>query len=291
MLPKRERSAPSRTAELSAALEDLRRLPASRPELAGPAETLAAVLEAVFRTPDPGAPPLDDGSLRAVGEAVARGVPALRAVDLPVDSGRLAARVEDILAALDKRNPAARALRRALERDPSRVEAWGRAILAGCADEAEGDWQASSLDPRLVAAIVRLAWLPPLARWSQALADTIANSGRRGGNCPLCGASPLLAEARGLEARRILRCGRCAAEWPGLRLGCNACGLDDPHQLRVLAVEGEADRYRLASCLACGSRLIIVATLAPLSPPALIVAELATIHLLTLPDPQAHGTA
>jgi hypothetical protein len=44
-------------------------------------------------------------------------------------------------------------------------------------------------------------------------------------------------------------------------------------------VEGEQDRFRLAICQRCGFRLKIVATLTPLSPPSLLVAELAAIHL------------
>ena len=33
------------------------------------------------------------------------------------------------------------------------------------------------------------------------------------GYCPLCGAWPALAEVRGIERSRYLRCGRCGAEW------------------------------------------------------------------------------
>ena len=85
--------------------------------------------------------------------------------------------------------------------------------------------------------------------------------------------------SRGLEGRRILRCGLCAAEWPGDRLRCTSCGEADSRALRSTYVEGEGDRFRLACCDRCGLALKVVSTLAPLSPPGLLVTELATVHL------------
>src|SRR5205823_506094 len=99
------------------------------------------------------------------------------------------------------------------------------------------------------------------------------------GECPNCGSPPGLAESRGLEQRRYWRCGLCAADWPGERLRCPFCGQTDHRNLHYRFVEGEQGRHRLALCDTCGGRLRVVATLAPVSAPGLLVVELATAHL------------
>ena len=81
-----------------------------------------------------------------------------------------------------------------------------------------------------------------------------------------------------MEGLRFLRCGTCAADWPGRRLGCVACGEEDWRAVRTLSVEGEESRSRLIACESCGFRLKVVPTLAPLSAPGLVVADLATLH-------------
>jgi hypothetical protein len=268
---------PARPDSLVRALDDLRRLVASRPELRGPAATLSVVMEAVFRRPEPVPTPPTEARIGDVET-------------LAVDRLGLVERARALGEALRATNSSADRLLGVIDSDPSRLEAWGRMILAGRGDAAVSEWEAGGLAVELVAAVVRLAWLPSLSAWSQALTGAIERSGRVGGVCPVCGSAPLLAEARGLEARHFLRCGRCAAEWPAARLGCPACGKDDPRSWGTIAFENQAERYRLGCCRGCGFRLKIVATLAPLSTPALLVAELATLHLDALPGPADQGT-
>ena len=105
----------------------------------------------------------------------------------------------------------------------------------------------------------------------------------RRGDCPNCGEPPLLAESRGLEQRRFLRCGLCAADWPADRLRCPSCGESDPRALRTLDVEGQEGKARLVRCGSCGSGLKVASTFAPFTAPGLLVADLATIHLDFLP--------
>lgn len=52
-----------------------------------------------------------------------------------------------------------------------------------------------------------------------------------------------------------------------------------PDRCRTLFVEGEANARRLIHCERCGIRLEVVSTLKPLSPSAIAVAELESIHL------------
>ena len=101
---------------------------------------------------------------------------------------------------------------------------------------------------------------------------------------PNCGGPPLLAETRGLEAKRYLRCGICAADWPFARLRCPACDTTDHRKLATRFAEGEGERYKLALCESCGYQIRVVATLEALSIPGLLVAELATSHLAYLAE-------
>src|SRR5438552_1345771 len=48
-------------------------------------------------------------------------------------------------------------------------------------------------------------------------------SGWSRGYCPVCGAWPVLAELRGLERTRCLRCGRCGVDWQRPWLACVYC--------------------------------------------------------------------
>jgi FdhE protein len=133
---------------------------------------------------------------------------------------------------------------------------------------------------------VRLTLLPTLAHSSAAYEPIIEARGGTGPVCPCCGEWALLAESRGLERRRFLRCGRCALGWPMARLGCPSCG-PGPGPDRAMvsrSFEGQSERYRLLSCGLCGLRLKVLATLDRLTPPGLLVAELATLHLDQIPD-------
>jgi len=140
------------------------------------------------------------------------------------------------------------------------------------------------LEPALVESVLRLVLLPGLADWSQQVCVQLTEGIWPSGQCPICGSGPALAESRGLEQRRRLRCDRCAADWPGEHFRCPFCCESDHRALRYTFVPGEQDRYRLSICDRCGGRIKIIATLAPLSPPGLLVAELAAIHLDLIDD-------
>lgn len=237
--------------DLAAALDDLAHLAGSRPVLAGPAGMLARVLSAAFST-------RDDDRGRSAG-----GFPSF-----DPDASPLRRRALAILTALAPENPAARNLHRAIRRGDVDLLGWAKEVMAG-QTEAVSSWG----DPGLAATVLRLTLLPSLSRLDDSPSEAT------GGPCPRCRSVPLLAELRGLEREVRLRCGLCAADWPGGRLLCPTCGESDHRKLSTRHVEGEADRCRLLLCATCGGRLKLVATLAPLSPPALIVADLATIHL------------
>jgi hypothetical protein len=261
--------------DLASALADLDRLRRERPELDSPARALADVLVATFSEPDSSAAYDDESSETLLDRARAEGRPVFAISPPMLVSRTLARRAMRICDALRSEDPRAKPLRRAIRSGRIDLAKLGGAILT----DAPPSLDDPSLDPDLTASVLRLALLPTLASASQGLGRRRGDDGRSRGDCPNCGGPPLLAESRGLEQARFLRCGLCAAEWPTLRLRCPTCGTEDPAKLRSAFVEGEESRFRLLLCDRCGTRLKVVSTLVPLSPPALLVAELATVHL------------
>jgi hypothetical protein len=258
--------------EVTSALVNLDRLARELPELAGSAHVLFRALSTVFREAETSAPAPD---VMRVVECARSGVPFFTASP-PVFDARALRRT-------------ARALGRALKDDvpsaaafsqvdvPAWADAWVRgdmAELGACADR-------SGLDPVEALSLLRLVVWPALTARTTALDAARTEGVWPGGRCPDCGGrSPMLVESRGLEGSRHARCGTCAGEWTVPRLGCPVCGEADPRRLRSIFVEGEATRRSIAACETCRARVAVVATLARLSAPALLVAELEGLPLL-----------
>jgi hypothetical protein len=259
--------------DVQQALAEVERLAAERDELADTARTLQRLLVATFGVPDPDPPPAWAGP-----SGTSAGRPAFAVAPPTLPAGVLAERAGRLCEALRADNPGVEVIDRALRRAPEAVAAYLSQSLAG--DE---PGLPPGLDPArrdTWACLVRLAALPTLARLAAAVdPGWIEAAGADRGECPVCGDAPCLAEERGLERRRWLRCGRCAASWAAGRLSCPGCGTDDHRHLRHLAVEGEEQRRRVVVCTSCDARLKVVATLVPLSAPGLLVAELASSHL------------
>ena len=108
--------------------------------------------------------------------------------------------------------------------------------------------------------------------------DPTPRTSRPPGVCPYCGDRPAVAllrpdpEAEAL--RRSLVCARCATEWEHRRVGCPACGEEEPSKLPRLAAQ-ELPGLRLEGCDACGRYLKAVDLTAEPAAEA-IVDELAT---------------
>jgi formate dehydrogenase maturation protein FdhE len=274
---------------LRTAVGDLERLIGSRPELESPGRSLARVLEAAFGEPAVTLiPAFEDGAseteqrMQRIHEAWKNGQPALHCVTPNLEAHALAERALSIARTLrSEESRPAHCLCAFLEREPERVVDWIKLVLGTEDDFSEFELVTHSLglEPALVDSVLRLVLLPRLALWSQQVCVHLTEGIWPSGQCPICGSGPALAESRGLEQRRRLRCDRCAADWPGEHFRCPFCGESDHRVLRYTFVQGEQDRYRLSICDRCGGRIKIMATLAPLSPPGLLVAEMASIHL------------
>jgi FdhE protein len=134
-------------------------------------------------------------------------------------------------------------------------------------------------DPGLIATLLRFTLFAGLTAVEAEAATLRAGVAWERGDCPTCGQAPLLAEFRGLDQSRFLRCGWCAASWEVARQWCPACGTRDHEALGFLSKEGEENRYRVATCDACKTGIKTLSTLSLLPPLMLLVADAVTLHL------------
>jgi FdhE protein len=99
------------------------------------------------------------------------------------------------------------------------------------------------------------------------------------GVCPTCGGWPLLAEERGLERTRRLRCGRCGGDWaqPGIR--CPYCGVTGHEARSALVSAQDANARKIETCRQCRGYLKSVSTLRAWAGDEVPLADLATVDL------------
>lgn len=109
-------------------------------------------------------------------------------------------------------------------------------------------------------------------------ADTRAQSWDRD-YCPICGAWPALAEVRGIEKARYLRCGRCGSDWPAYGMHCIYCGNDDHERLTAFVPQNGVAPPRIESCKACNGYLKSFNTLQGADPSAVMLDDLASVDL------------
>ena len=99
------------------------------------------------------------------------------------------------------------------------------------------------------------------------------------GWCPFCGGWPHLAEQRGLERTRRLRCARCGGDWaqPGVR--CPYCGVVGHEARAALVSEQDGEARKVETCSACRGYLKSVSTLHALAGDEVALTDLATVDL------------
>jgi FdhE protein len=267
------------TPQVSEALLELTKLARTRPALRGPAALLGKILPTLLGEPTGEPPPAL--TAEKAGAKLAAGLPLLRGEEARLDERAFRARWVALCTALaeDREGDSPRALAAAIRDGRLAPQEMLAEVLAGRPEGTLARAESLGLDPALTATALRLALFPVLTRWAAALAALRQGTDWEQGFCPTCGSWPLLGEFRGLEQVRHLRCGLCASGWEFPRLRCPFCGTADHRQLGYLHAEGEEASRRAAVCDACRGYVKTVATLAPLSEPALLVADLATTHL------------
>lgn len=280
-----QRQTPERS-DVAAAIASLTRLVEVQPDLRQAALMQSALIRAVYTVPAPVSPTLltaEDAAAR-----LASGVPLLRNAPLPCTK-------RDIVRVFLRLCQAAQTVVATAASGPEvvpydtvtaavtsgRLDVWtcGKGLLTGEAQTLPAQLEAQGYAADLVMTLLRLALLPFLEQTAAQLAPLYTTQPWTQGYCPTCGAWPVLAEQRGLEQFRYLRCGLCACSWEVDRVLCPFCASRDPLLLSFLQVEGEEQKQRLATCDACQGYLKLRSTLTPLTTPQLLAEEVALVHL------------
>jgi FdhE protein len=265
--------------ELTEALGDLARLAQQRPTLAGPSTLFSDLLCGLYETAvSATAPPLNGEPASA---KLAGGLPLLRNETLAVDEDAFRRRWLHVCGVLQRHqgDEAAHTLAACLGRDGWSPSELTGDVLAGRPEAIHARAESLGLDAGLAATVLRLTLFPVFTQVNAALEALRRGARWQRGYCLTCGSWPLLGEFRGLEQTRFLRCGLCAADWEFPRLACPFCGTRDHRLLGYFHVEGEEARWRAATCDACRGYVKMRATLAPLPPLQLLVADVASTHL------------
>ena len=208
----------------------------------------------------------------------APGAPLLAGARIPLDRDRAGRWVRRVLALAGEVGPEAASLRVA-----ARGEALDSLALLEAAVNADGerlDALAHQLDvdPDALATAATLAAMPLLQALRRRFGAAVDPRWSEG-ICPVCGGWPLLAELRGLERARRLRCGRCGGDWtqPGIR--CSYCGVTGHEARAALVSEQDRDSRQVETCAECRGYLKVIATLHAWAGDEVALADLASVDL------------
>ncbi len=138
--------------------------------------------------------------------------------------------------------------------------------------------EAAGVDRGALTSVAHLAAFPLLQSCGRLLAEQVPHFWPHG-YCPVCAAWPILAERRGLDRSRRMRCGRCAGEWEMQWLCCAYCGERDHERLGSLVPEGNGEMLKVETCSSCQGYLKSVATLQGIHPFELLLQDLDTVEL------------
>jgi FdhE protein len=149
-----------------------------------------------------------------------------------------------------------------------------------CQDDARIDAiaQENAVDLASLRVIGQMAALPLLQTCGRALADRVPVAWWEG-YCPVCGAWPTLAEFRGLERKRWLRCGRCATAWEAPWLRCPFCAETEHTNLGYLAPEEGETTRKVEVCDTCKGYVKAEPTVKPLASWEIVLDDFATVPL------------
>ena len=99
------------------------------------------------------------------------------------------------------------------------------------------------------------------------------------GFCPICGSWPALAEKRGLDGARHLRCGCCGGDWRTEWLRCPFCGEANHEKLGSLVSPDKLERETIEVCDRCSGYVKTMTTLRAIRPDHVVLQDLATVVL------------
>ena len=137
---------------------------------------------------------------------------------------------------------------------------------------------AGAADPHALRVVAQMAAMPLLQACGAGLGGE-APAAWWEGYCPVCGAWPALAESRGLDRKRWLRCGRCGTGWEAAWLRCPFCGENRHEQLGYLAPEGDQETWKIEVCHTCKGFVKAMTSVRAIPAWAVPLDDLATVHL------------
>lgn len=133
-------------------------------------------------------------------------------------------------------------------------------------------------DRGVVRALAPLIAMPMLQACRAAWAGRVPSDWTHG-YCPICGGWPALAESRGLDGNRYLRCAACGSGWRAELLCCPLCGENDHNKLGALVSARTLEQQRVDVCDECRRYVKIITTLTPIRPEEVALHDLATLVL------------
>ena len=231
--------------------------------------TLLGEAERALRDPGWHAP-LNDREFEGVLAVTSDRAPLLHGMTLAIDADR----VEALVRRLASKASPGESYR------PSSVDAT-RLVVAALRQDLEAIGalaSAAGIDRGVLTSIAHLAAFPLLQSCGRELENRIPRSWKHG-YCPICAAWPILAERRGLDRTRRLRCGRCGGEWQAQWLCCIYCGEREHEHLASLVPDEQGERLNVETCSSCRGYLKSVATLQRIPPFELLLQDLETVEL------------
>jgi FdhE protein len=132
--------------------------------------------------------------------------------------------------------------------------------------------------PLVLRAVAAVAVTPLLNACRRAWNDG-PPAGWRQGYCPVCGAWPTFAEARGLERSRQLRCARCGGDWRTDWLRCPYCDNADHARLAALVADTPLETRKVETCEACRGYVKSITTLRATPVHEVTLVDLDTVEL------------
>jgi len=130
----------------------------------------------------------------------------------------------------------------------------------------------------LLRGLASLIAMPMLQSCRRAWAERVPTDWAYG-YCPICGGWPALAEKRGLDGARHLRCGCCGGDWRTEWLRCPFCGEADHEKLGSLVAPDKMERETIEVCDGCSGYVKTMTTLNPIPPEHVVLEDLATVVL------------
>jgi FdhE protein len=204
--------------------------------------------------------------------------PLLAGARMPLDATLAERWLRRLLALAAEAGPEGPSLRHAVRDEGLDALMLLEATINGEEERLEAIAHALDVDADALGAVAALAAMPVWQALRRRFAAGVDPRWSEG-ICPICGGWPLLAEQRGLERTRRLRCGRCGGDWaqPGIR--CPFCGVTGHEARATLVSEQDGEARKVETCAACRGYLKSVSTLRAWAGDEVPLADLATVDL------------